>query len=204
MGTAEGGASMSHHAFDAATARRLFRLDEELGQLYWQPRPVTDFSYGIYSAERNARSWNARYAGKAAGTLNANGYFYVAVWYRKYLQHRVIWLMVHGYWPPDEIDHDDQSRQNNRPNNLKSVTHVENCKNCSLQSNNTSGHVGVSFRKKTGKWRAHISIRGKFKELGCFYHKADAIAARVAAAAALGFNPNHGKTAPVLTVRACE
>jgi hypothetical protein len=174
---------------DAETARRLFHLDEASGRLYWKMRPASDF-IGALSPEQVARLWNAKNAGKVAGSVDEKGYLRVAIWHRNYRQHRIIWLMVHGEWPPDQIDHHDRDRKNNRPSNLKAVTNAENCKNCGISPRNKSGHVGVNFRN--GKWRAQITASGKQKHLGNFDQKSHAIAARKAAAAALGFNPNHG------------
>lgn len=42
----------------------------------------------------------------------------------------------------------------------------------------TSGHVGISFCKQTGKWRAHITVGGKMIHLGRFWRIEDAITAR--------------------------
>ena len=47
-----------------------------------------------------------------------------------------------------------------------------------LRATNTSGHTGVSFHKRTGKWRASITFQGKDHYLGEYEEKADAIKAR--------------------------
>lgn len=44
----------------------------------------------------------------------------------------------------------------------------------------TSGHVGVSFCKASKKWKAHITVRGKYISLGVHRFIEDAIAARAA------------------------
>ncbi len=42
----------------------------------------------------------------------------------------------------------------------------------------TSGYVGVSFHKESKKWRAHITVRRQFIDLGSYKKIEDAIAAR--------------------------
>lgn len=47
-----------------------------------------------------------------------------------------------------------------------------------LSKNNTSGHKGVSWDKKSNKWRAQIMLKGKTYNLGCYEDINDAIVAR--------------------------
>lgn len=51
--------------------------------------------------------------------------------------------------------------------------------NSKIGENNTSGIKGVSFYKKTGKWRAQIRVQGKNYYLGLFEKIEDAEAARL-------------------------
>lgn len=46
------------------------------------------------------------------------------------------------------------------------------------RSDNTSGHKGVSFDKRSGKWRAYIVVKGKYYDLGLHKDLSDAVAAR--------------------------
>ena len=52
--------------------------------------------------------------------------------------------------------------------------------NKKIQSNNTSGVVGVSWDKRASKWISYIKINGKQIYLGAYNDKNDAIAARKA------------------------
>jgi hypothetical protein len=61
---------------------------------------------------------------------------------------------------------------------LNIVTHAENHQNLELPSNNTSGHIGVSWHKKAGKWQARLNINGETKHLGLFENMEDAIYSR--------------------------
>lgn len=125
-------------------------------------------------------SSNAR-AGDVAGTLNQFGYIQVSIDKRLYQAHRVIYLMHHGYMPR-LVDHIDRNRSNNRIENLRAATHVQNGYNKSKLSSNSSGYKGVSWCKKTLRWRASISINGKIKFLGRYGDvKAAALAYSLAA-----------------------
>jgi hypothetical protein len=141
-----------------------------------------------------SRSWNARFAGKKAGAPHGDGYIAVAIDGVRYLAHRLIWFYVFGYWP-DEVDHEDQSRSHNRLDNLREVTRLENAKNHTLQRNNTSGHVGVSLIKSTGRWRAYYYVSKRQVEIGVFANRDDAIEARKAANDNNSFHANHGRAA---------
>lgn len=53
-----------------------------------------------------------------------------------------------------------------------------NAFNSEIGKNNTSGIKGVSYHKKSGKWRAQIKVQGKNYYLGLFEEIGDAEAAR--------------------------
>lgn len=76
-----------------------------------------------------------------------------------------------------EIDHIDCDGLNNRRGNLRVVDHTLNQRNKRLSERNTSGYVGVSFHKKSGRWRADINVNGRQKSLGTFTDPIDAAAA---------------------------
>lgn len=86
--------------------------------------------------------------------------------------HRLIWMLVNNaaLQPGDEIDHINQIRDDNRPANLRKVTHAQNQWNAKTRKDNTSGLKGVTeYRGKRGvSYSANISINGKVKYLGAF------------------------------------
>lgn len=59
-----------------------------------------------------------------------------------------------------------------------SVTILRAIKNGRVIKTNTSGHNGVYFNKKRGRWVAQITFQGKTKYLGSFEELTDAIKAR--------------------------
>lgn len=63
-------------------------------------------------------------------------------------------------------DHANGNKLDNRRANLRAATRGQNATNSKLHSNNTSGYRGVTYLKRTNKWRAHISIDGMMVYLG--------------------------------------
>lgn len=177
--------------------RKLLRYDYDAGKLFWRERPVGMFTDGKLAAQHSCNAWNTRYANTEAFTaVNAHGYLVGNIFYRQLRAHRVIWAIVTGFWPVEQIDHDDHDRSNNKFGNLSEATNQENGRNRSISKNNTSGVVGVSWYKYTSKWVAKIRIDGRAKHLGYFDDKADAIAARATANIEYDFHVNHGVAAP--------
>jgi len=174
---------------DPDIVRSLIDYDPETGVLTWRERPRE-----MFCSERIWKAWNTRRAGKIAFTaVNAHGYHVGAIFRRNYLAHRVIWLIMTGDWPTDEIDHIDHNPNNNRWANLRAVTHQENCLNQRMRSTNTSGVSGVFYDATKGKWIAHIHADGRAKNLGPFSNIADAAEARSAAEKLYGYHFNHGR-----------
>lgn len=132
-------------------------------------------------------------AGSVTGTKNSGGYLQTMVDYKLYKLHRLAWLYVHGEWPADQIDHIDHIRTNNRWNNLREVTHQENHRNRTVNSNSASGITGVYWDKCAEKWRACIVIDGNNKHIGFFDDINDAAAARKCEELLYNFHDNHGK-----------
>ena len=54
----------------------------------------------------------------------------------------------------DEIDHIDRDGLNNRRSNLRPATRSQNAHNIGPSTANTSGYLGVSFDRGTGRWKA--------------------------------------------------
>jgi hypothetical protein len=131
--------------------------------------------------------------GLAWGYKNNSGYLAGQINKKQYLLHRLAFLYVYGRMPL-QIDHINGIRNDNRIANLREVTARENHKNKQKPSNNTSGHVGVSWDKGNERWHATIRVNSKSVFLGAFTEISDAIAARNAANMRFGFHQNHGRT----------
>lgn len=104
------------------------------------------------------------------------------------LMHSIILPCVNGQEP----DHRNRIKLDNRKSNLRRVTRKVNSLNRDVGRNNTSGHVGVSFWAKRGKWMARIMVAGKGKTLGYFDSKDQAIERRIQGEIEL-FGARYGK-----------
>ena len=166
--------------------REIFAYDPETGVLTHRRR-----SPGWFSNSRAMNAWNARFAGEVAGSVGGKGYLQVTARGRVMQGHRVAWVIATGE-EPDQIDHINGDKTDNRLANLRSVTHQENSRNLKRSSNNSSGVTGVSWNSRLKKWQARIKNAGRSKSLGYFHNLADAAAARKVAEAAYGFHENHG------------
>ena len=92
-------------------------------------------------------------------------------------------VLMHCYLGFVRHDHADRNELNNRKYNLRECSNQENARNHNKQSNNSSGFIGVSFKKTTNKWMSYIMINSKNIYLGYFTDKTDAIKARLEAEA---------------------
>jgi len=155
----------------AERLRQALDYDPTTGEFRWRER-----------ADRR-REWNSRFAGTVAGTFDKNGYRQIMIDGRLYKAHRLAWLYMAGKWPPEQIDHIDLDKGNNRWGNLRLATHAENKRNTALRSDNTSGVKGVYWHKQRRKWQARIRHNGKLMHLGYFDTLEEAAAAYAKAAA---------------------
>lgn len=135
--------------------------------LRWRERPLTHFGDDV----RERRRWNTRYAGKAAG-WKRRGYLVVTLKVgdrlRRIMAHRVVFALVSGRWPIDQIDPEDRNRAANKIETLREATYAQNMQNASLRSDNTSGVRGVTWHKRYCKWQARIAVNRHHFHLGYF------------------------------------
>lgn len=168
----------------------LLRYDPETGKLYWRERPLTSFRDA-----RSRKSWNARLAGKEAFTSSMSaGYRQGHIHNKHFLAHRLIFKMLHDI-DAENIDHIDGDRTNNRPENLRAASRLENQRNQKKRWDNASGITGVCWDAQRSKWLAYIRVKGIAKMLGRFESIEAATRIRKRAEAEHGFHPNHGRAA---------
>lgn len=180
---------------DQDTLRKVLDYDPNTGNLTWKKRDASLFEDvgGKYTADRFCRIWNTSWAGKPAFTSLTNaGYRQGNIFGRIFLGHRIIWCWYYGT-EPNEIDHIDGDRCNNRILNLRNVSSQINKKNMRLSKLNKSGEIGVHWESSICKWRAKIRANGTAIHLGVFADKNDAILARTKASIEYGYHENHGR-----------
>ena len=103
-------------------------------------------------------------AGMEAGTRH-QGYIRIIINRKAYLAHRLAWFYTYGYFP-DELDHRDLNRSNNKINNLRECTGSQNRCNRYVYCNNILGIKGIRYKEKKGLYEARISINGKTIHIG--------------------------------------
>ena len=103
--------------------------------------------------------------GCVLGCCDGRGYIQIRLQGTCYKAHRLAFLYMTGKPPPDQIDHINRIRDDNRWCNLRLATRRENNEN----RINNNKFVGVRWCKQYSKWRAYSSKeRGKALYLGRF------------------------------------
>ena len=116
-------------------------------------------------------------AGDVAGGKNlANGYRRICIDYTNYLQHRLAFLYMTGEFPVNLVDHINGDRADNRWCNLRQANFEQNAYNKAMQSNNTSGHIGIRKPKGRDQWIVqfqgkHVGCCSTLEEAKALYHQ---------------------------------
>jgi hypothetical protein len=128
-----------------------------------------------YCTETGVFTWRMKRRGRArvgtvAGTKHPKGYIRISIDHVDHLAHRLAWIFVHG--PIDDsmvIDHINGNRSDNRIENLRVVTGMQNANNQQTRlAGARKAMLGASFHKPSGKWISRVKINGKDKYLGLF------------------------------------
>ncbi|AUR88129.1 HNH nuclease, partial [Vibrio phage 1.110.O._10N.261.52.C1] len=169
--------------YDFEALNEVLLYNKNTGEISWKDRNGTPGS----------KSFNSKYAGRAATNLDRGGYLGVSIGGEWFVAHRVAWVLHYGSINEElHVDHVNHDRADNRISNLRMVDRGVNSKNRS-PSSNTKYCLGVSFRKNRGKFQAKISSDGRTHYLGTFGSLLDACCARKSAEISMGFHENHGK-----------
>jgi hypothetical protein len=102
------------HDLTAEYVRKILSYDPDTGELSW----------------RETKS--GRSNGKQVGSIQPchNGHRRVlTIDGKMYRAHRVIWLLMTGEWPKNDVDHEDRDALNNRWKNLRDMTKGDNNRN---------------------------------------------------------------------------
>lgn len=97
----------------------------------------------------------------------------IQIYKKVYLIHRIIYLFHYGYIP-QFLDHIDNNPQNNKIENLRPATRLQNSYNRKLNANNKSGVKGVYWRKNIKKYIARCTVNSVRYNLGHFVNLEEA------------------------------
>lgn len=145
------------------TLAELLTYNPETGELRWKP--------GIKGR-----------GGRIAGRINDEGYRRIRLNGKQFAAHRVAFFMYHGRLP-NQVDHANGVRDDNRSANLRECTGQQNRWNSKKPSNAKASKLkGVSFSADTGRWMARITVNNRTIYLGLHGTQEEAHAAYVEAA----------------------
>lgn len=109
--------------------------------------------------------------GDHAGYVHpTRGYVMISILNVKYPAHRLAHLYMTGNWPPEQIDHINRNRSDNRWCNLRPASPAENRINrvTDRTKNSISGLRGVKWHRHIKRWAATIHKDGTAYNLGLF------------------------------------
>jgi len=113
-------------------------LDYKEGKLFWKKQPSSVIPVG-----------------SEAGHTNARGYIQVKIFNKRYYAHRLVYFIFNGYFP-QEVDHIDGIKSNNKIENLRASTKSQNNMNAKKRKDNTSGIKGITWDKRCKKWKTYL------------------------------------------------
>ena len=136
--------------------------------------------YPNYLIYQDSRIWsNYQKGGFLKQAVTKDGYHRVCLCRdekkKMFYVHRLV--AIHFIANPDnkpEVDHINQNPHDNRVENLRWVTRLENGQNMGMFKTNTSGHKNISYRKQSDGWQFNKTINKK-RYTKYFETKIDAI-----------------------------
>jgi len=151
--------------------------DPKTGVVFWKERPRSDF--------KDDHSWkifSSRCAGKEAGHKSFDQgrpkCIQIRINRKLFAAHRIIYMLMGVEIPAGfEVDHKDTNPFNNRWNNLRLATRVQNAANQNAHRNRKHPHLPKGVSTKGKRFRAQIGWNGKQIRLGSFPTAAEAAAA---------------------------
>jgi hypothetical protein len=133
---------------------QLFRYED--GKLFWIKSP------------------NNQRINVEAGWNTKLGYRHVYVKGKTYRSYHIIYMMFHGHLPR-LIDHIDGNPSNNKIENLREASTMQNCWNQKNRVTNTSGIKGISWSDRYQAWMARCMVNYKSHFLGRHKNLEDAV-----------------------------
>lgn len=135
----------------------------DLSLVDWSELIHYEPSTGILTWKRRVSASAGK--GSVVGSLSQNGYIKFLYKRKTYLAHRLAYFLLTGE-QPEEIDHINGSKVDNRALNLRAATRRQNEYNKSVSALSKTGVKGVSL--EDGRYRARARVDGRRISVGSF------------------------------------
>lgn len=116
--------------------------------------------------------------------LHFDGTNYYMRAYKETVNNKPIFIFIHNIIMENDLeegmiaDHIDGKTLDNRKSTMRICRGIDNTKNLKIYSNNKSGHKGVCYSEREGKWKSYIYCEKKKINLGTHNNIIDAIEIR--------------------------
>lgn len=134
---------------------------------YFRDRILDLFNVDIPSGEITRKtSRGGRPPGEIAGTIRVDGYRQLSIDGKHYLAHQLLVFLKSGYFP-EEVDHLNGIKDDNRDCNLRPCNRDLNAKNKKMSSANKHGATGIRYRISRDAFEAYWVDLNNIKK--CLY-----------------------------------
>lgn len=156
----------------------------------------------IFEIEYNPFKLKFKDGVKSTKFDSSSGYLRYRYKSKRYLVHRIVFLLKNGRLSSDSIiDHIDGNSLNNDPENLREVDNILNMRNSKLSSKNKTGKCGVYKQTTKGftyfvvQWNSTKRFRKLFRYNSCNEQEVfnTACSFRDEIIKTLGYTERHGK-----------
>ena len=109
--------------------------------------------------------------GEEAGSAclsDSKPYWYIQIDRVKYKRSRLAFLYLVGFMPQDQVDHINGNSLDDRWQNLRPATAMQNAWNHKSRARGNDLPMGVRKNASSGRYAARIGVRGKQISLGSF------------------------------------
>jgi hypothetical protein len=134
---------------DFDTVRKVFEYRD--GHLYW----------------KSPSNPSKTPVGMRAGTVSKRGYIHIQYKRKVYKAHRLVYLMHTGNIC-ELLDHINGDPIDNRIENLRPATCIQNQQNAKLRRDSSSGVKNVTWHSRIKKWAVGLRFNGKRTHFGYF------------------------------------